>query len=373
MNIKDFVNVLNSEFITGVPDSLLKPFCDYINSEYEGRHIVAANEGNAVGLAAGYYISTGKVPVVYMQNSGIGNVVNPVCSLLNEKVYGIPVIFVVGWRGEPGKKDEPQHIFQGEITRSLLEGLSLKCFVLDENTDYSELKEFIEENNLPASKQSIAVIVKKGALEYENKIKYQNEFCINREKAIEDIANAADNDFIISTTGKISRELFEFKEHNDMSHSNEFLNVGSMGHCSSIALSVAINNPDKRIWCLDGDGALLMHMGAMATIGSINPDNLIHIVLNNAAHDTVGGVHTCADNINICEIAKACGYKKVVSVSEYEEIAPVLEDCKSDKTLTLVEIKVKQGARADLMRPNIAPVDNMKEFMKLLKNKNGEE
>lgn len=365
MKIEEFVEVLDSEFYTGVPDSLLKPLSSYLMNTYgidPKHHLIAANEGNAVGIAAGYHLATNKIPVVYMQNSGEGNAINPIASLLNDKVYGIPAIFVVGWRGEPGIHDEPQHVYQGEVTLKLLEDMDIKYFVISTDTTIDEIKNvMVEFRNILLKGKQVAFVVKKNALEYDGKVKYTNDYFISREEAIKHIIAISKTDKIISTTGKASRELFEARKEDE--HQYDFLTVGSMGHSSSIALGVAINKPNKKIWCIDGDGAALMHMGSLATIGSINPNNFIHILINNNAHESVGGMPTVANKINFIDIAKACGYKNIVSVDNYQELDNALNNAKKTNVLSFIEIKCTIGAREDLGRPTLSAKENKNNFM----------
>ena len=370
MKAKEFIEILDSEFYTGVPDSLLRPLCDTIMHTYgndPAHHIVAANEGNAAAIAAGYYLSTGKIPVVYMQNSGEGNIVNPAASLLNEKVYGIPEIFIVGWRGEPGVHDEPQHIFQGEITKDLLDLLDIGSYVIDPDTEASELKEVMKGFRSELSKgKSAAFIIKKNALVSDDRMVCQNEHQIVREEAIKEIVEVTGDDLIVSTTGKASRELFEIRGKGASGHENDFLTVGSMGHCSSIALGIAVSRPDQRVWCIDGDGAVIMHMGAMAVIGKAGPCNLNHIVLNNEAHETVGGMPTAADAIKLCSIADDCGYSKVICVDNISDLREALKSMKTDRRLSFLEIKCALGSRADLGRPTTTAQENKRMFMNRL-------
>ena len=359
----DFLNEF--EFFTGVPDSQLKPLCNYLIDKYGigKKHIIAANEGNAVGIAAGYHLATGKIPVVYMQNSGEGNIINPVASLMNNKVYAMPCLFIIGWRGEPGVHDEPQHIFQGEITLKLLDDLDIKYFVITTETTESEVYDKLDEfKSLMSNGKQTAFVVSKGALDYENKIKYSNSYELNREKVVEIITEYSNDDVIVSTTGKISRELFEIREKNNQGHEKDFLTVGSMGHASSIALGVALNRPDKRVWLIDGDGSMLMHMGSLAVIGSLNPKNIIHIVINNSAHETVGGMPTVAGNIDINNVASGCGYYSVYSVDNETDLRKALTEADLN-TLTLIEIKTAIGSRADLGRPTTTTIDNKNGFM----------
>ena len=296
MKAQTLVNILGADFYTGVPDSQLKALCNYLINTYgidDRHHVIAANEGNCTALAAGYHLATGKVPVVYMQTSGEGNVINPVDSLLNDKVYAIPVIFVVGWRGEPGIHDEPQHIYQGEVTVKLLDDMGIASFIIGKDTTEEELAAAMERfRPLLAQGKDVAFVVRKGALTYDGKVHYSNENTMVREEIIRHIVEATGEDPIVSTTGKASRELFEIREARGQSHKYDFLTVGSMGHSSSIAMEVAVQKPDTKVWCIDGDGAVLMHMGAMAVLGASAPKNLVQVVINNGAHETVGGMPT---------------------------------------------------------------------------------
>ena len=371
MKVEKLVEIIGSDFYTGVPDSQLKSLCNYLITIYgidPKHHIIAANEGNCTALAAGYHLATGKVPVVYMQNSGEGNIINPVASLLNDKVYAIPVIFIVGWRGEPGIYDEPQHIYQGEVTIKLLEDMNIAtCIIGKETTDDEVAKAMREFQKVLAEGKDVAFIIRKGALTDAPKVEYKNDNHMTREEIIQHIVKASGEDPIVSTTGKASRELFETRVANGQSHKYDFLTVGSMGHSSSIALCVAINKPEQRIWCVDGDGAVLMHMGAMAVIGTNNPPNLIHVIINNGAHETVGGMPTVAGSIDLVAIAKACGYPNAVSVDSFEALDKELEAAKERGELGLIEVKCSIGARDDLGRPTTTALENKQNFMEYLK------
>lgn len=359
------------DFFTGVPDSLLRPFCDWVMDRYgiSKNHIIAANEGNAVALAAGYHLSTGKVPVVYMQNSGIGNIINPVASLMNTEVYGIPCVFIVGWRAEPGVHDEPQHIYQGKVTVKLLEDMDIETFIISKETTEKEvLKQLEEWQPLLDKGKQVAFVVKKGALEFHKKLKYQNNNVLSREEIIERIVKVSGKDAVISTTGKASRELFEIREREKQGHGYDFLTVGSMGHSSSIALSVALNRKNKKVWCIDGDGAALMHLGSMAVIGANAPKNLVHIVINNVSHETVGGMPTVAEKIDFVAIAKGCGYKNAVSVDTLNTLNTALLDAKKCTELCFIEVKCSIGSRADLGRPTTTAKQNKESFMENIKN-----
>lgn len=361
----DFLN--RFDFFTGVPDSQLKPLCNWLMCKYgiSNKHVIAANEGNAAALAAGYHLATGKVPVVYMQNSGEGNIINPVASLMNDKVYGIPCLFIIGWRGEPGVHDEPQHIYQGEVTIKLLEDMDIKSFVITKETTDEEINKALDDfENVFAEGKQAAFVVKKGALQFDEKVKYENEYGMIREDIIRHIVAVSGDDMIVSTTGKASRELFEIREANRQSHECDFLTVGSMGHSSSIALGIAMQKPDKKVWIIDGDGSALMHMGSMALMGANSPENVVHIVINNGAHETVGGMPTVAEKIDFVKIAEGCGYPYAVCVRDMKELDRVLADVKGASGLSFIEIKAAIGSRADLGRPTLTAKENKENFMR---------
>ena len=367
MKVEKLFEIIGSDFYTGVPDSQLKALCDFLMDKYgidPHHHVIAANEGNCSALAAGYHLATGKIPVVYMQNSGEGNVVNPVTSLLNDKVYAIPMIFIIGWRGEPGVHDEPQHIYQGEITKKLLDDLDISHFTIDPSTEVNEIQE-ARDGFMPllGKGKQVAFIIKKGALSFDGKIDYSNGSLLKREEIIEKIVEYSGDDLIVSTTGKASRELFEIREKNGTGHANDFLTVGSMGHSSSIALGIALSKPQSKVWCIDGDGAALMHMGAMAVIGANSPGNMVHIVINNRSHDTVGGMPTVAAKADLAAIALACGYTGAVSVDNMEGLEKALKESKEGSVLTFIEVKAETGARSDLGRPTTTPQENKRAFM----------
>lgn len=370
MEAECFANILGADFYAGVPDSQLKALCNYLMDRYgidPVHHVIAANEGNCVALAAGYYLATGKIPVVYMQNSGEGNAINPIASLTNEKVYAIPMIFVIGWRGEPGVHDEPQHIFQGQITEKLLEVMDIEYAVIDVNSTGESVRDVMAkfQRSLQNGK-SVAFIVKKGALEFDRSIVYANQYGMVREEIIRQIVKVTGQDPVVCTTGKASRELYEIREENGQGHEFDFLTVGSMGHSSSIALEIAVQKPGKRVWCIDGDGAAIMHMGAMAVIGASAPGNLVHILINNEAHETVGGMPTAAGAVDFRAVAGACGYVHTASAENLEELQRELQKARKNRELTFLEVKCAMGARKDLGRPAASPAANRDEFMKSL-------
>lgn len=375
MQIKYFIDALQRnqiDFFTGVPDSLLKPLCDYLMETYQidpAHHIVAHNEGGCVGLAAGYYLATAKTPCVYLQNSGIGNIVNPLASLTHPQVYGIPTLYVVGWRGEPGVHDEPQHTYQGKVTIKLLEEMQVAVTILDENTTEEELDEALRaDQRLFAEGHSAAFVVRKGAFTAAPKIAYANDNTMTREESIRLVAEAAGQDILVSTTGKASRELFEIREAQGIGHGHDFLTVGSMGHSAMIALGVALNKPSSRVWCLDGDGALLMHMGVLGVVASQHPEHFVHIVFNNGAHETVGGVPTVAETMKLPELARAAGYAHAYSAGDEQTLRALLPQVKVLRGPVFLEIKVDISSRADLGRPTTTAQENRIAFMKYLED-----
>lgn len=349
----------------GVPDSLLKNICAYITDNFDaGHNIIAANEGAAVGFAAGHYLATGRPACVYMQNSGEGNIINPLASLTDPEVYNIPVLLLIGWRGRPGVHDEPQHVKQGKITIDLLNVMGVNYDVLSKEEDKAE-KQILTAVDALNRNEVYALIVEKDTFEdYKLRHTESNDLVMSREDAIRSVAAAiGKNDCIISTTGMISRELFEYRTSMGQGHERDFLTVGSMGHASQIALGIALAQPQRHVWCFDGDGAVIMHMGSMAIVASKAPENYIHVVFNNGAHDSVGGQPTVGLHIDLPAIAKAVGYKNTFSIDNAENLNDVLFGITKTKGPTLLEIKVKRGNRKDLGRPTTTPVENKEHFM----------
>ncbi|MDR0823231.1 MAG: phosphonopyruvate decarboxylase [Endomicrobium sp.] len=369
INTEKFAQLLTEkfDFFTGVPDSLLKSLCAYFTAKLsKDKHIIAVNEGNAIALAAGHFLASGKPALVYMQNSGMGNALNPLISLNNPKVYSIPVLLLIGWRGEPNVKDEPQHIKQGEITTNLLECVGIKYEILSDNFDTAfrqleNAQQYLLKKSVP-----YAFVIKKDSFAQYKMSQAADISEIPREQAIEKIVENAKDSVFVSTTGMISRELFEIRERNKQSHKQDFLTVGSMGHSSSIALGIALGKEDKRVICLDGDGAALMHLGALTIIADRQPKNFVHIVLNNAAHDSVGGQPTVALNANLFKIAKSIGYRTAIRINNIEELNKIGKYLNSESPV-FIEILVKKGARKDLGRPNQSPIECKINFMENLK------
>ena len=361
------------DFFCGVPDSYLSGLCDELFRRWGAggsRHMVAHNEGGAMALCAGHYLATGRPALCYMQNSGLGNAVNPLASLLDEKVYGIPCLLIVGWRGEPGTKDEPQHVTQGAVTLEQLELLHIPFRILSPDlaeADFHRL--FTEVLEDLKQGQVTALVARKGALTSPQKPDYRNRFTLLRETAAGIILDAAGPlDVFVSTTGKLSREVFEHRARAGQTHERDFLTVGSMGHASMIALRLALEKPKRRVWCLDGDGALMMHLGAAALIGQQSPPNLIHVVIDNGAHETVGGMPVCSGQLPIHSLAAACGYPTVFCAEEEQQLMECLEQITSGNARgpVLLEVRCACGARADLGRPTIPPKENRDAFMQFV-------
>lgn len=358
------------DFFTGVPDSLLADICAYITDHTpRHKHIIAANEGAAVGIASGHYMASGRIPLVYMQNSGIGNSVNPLLSLADEKVYSLPILLMIGWRGEPGTKDEPQHKKQGEVTLELLHAMDIPYTVLseDETVAIQEVKAIIDATKTQSKPH--AIVIRKNIFEkYKLQNKPPHTFELSREEALKLIVDSLnDNDIIVSTTGKLSRELFEYREEKEQGHEKDFLTVGSMGHSSSIALGIALEKTDRNIYCLDGDGAFIMHMGAITNIGTLPLHNFRHIVFNNGAHESVGGQPTLGFELDIPAIAKSCGYKEAWVASNKSEIRSAMNSMNGSEGPTLLEVRINTNSRADLGRPATSTIENKNAFMEFLK------
>ena len=348
------------DFFAGVPDSLLKHFCTFIRQNVpESSNIITQNEGGAVALAAGHYLATGHIPLVYMQNSGIGNAVNPLLSLADPEVYSLPMLLLIGYRGEPGVHDEPQHKKQGMVTPALLEAMRYPCLILSSEPDeiLRQTKEAIRIAR--EQKTPVALIVRKGMFEEIPSLRAVSDLGMTREEALEEISKLPG--VLVSTTGFTSRELFEIRERRQEGHERDFLTVGSMGHSSMIALGISLAHPELPVTCIDGDGAFLMHLGAIAILGRRKPDNFTHIVINNGVHDSVGGQPTDIGALNLVELASAAGYGKIDSVSTREELHRILSEKSPD--FRFIEVKVRPGARKDLGRPTTTPRENRDALM----------
>ena len=359
------------DFFTGVPDSLLQSICAYI-TDYtpKEKNIIAANEGAAVGIAAGHYLASNKIPLVYMQNSGLGNAVNPLLSLVDERVYKMPMLFMVGWRGEPGVKDEPQHKKQGEVTIGLLEAMGISFTILDDQEELAlqQIERAVDQVRNECIPH--VLVIRKGVFgKYKLQNQMRNDYPLSREDALKIVVNHLDeHDIVVSTTGKLSRELFEYREILGQGHAKDFLTVGSMGHASSIALGIALEKKGRNVFCFDGDGAFIMHMGAISSVGDLSPVNYKHIIFNNGVHESVGGQPTVAFKLDIPVIAKACGYKHVFVAKTEMEVLKDLTEMKGLEGPVLLEICVKIDSRENLGRPTTSPIENKNDFMNYLKN-----
>ena len=344
------------DFFTGVPDSLLNDFCLYLCNHYDNdRHIMAANEGNAIAIAAGHYLATGKIPVVYMQNSGIGNATNPLLSLAHESVYGIPMILVIGWRGDPAVNDHAQHKKQGELTTVLMKDMDIPYEILDNEDTIIEKFQWAV-NKAGNIFSPVALIAKKGILTQLVKHQdYPESALMNREEAISAVISIFGDDAVyLATTGRATRELHEQLKSHGIPQGHEFLNVGSMGHVSSVALGMAIAQPKQRIVVFDGDAAAVMHMGSMATIGRYQPRNLIHIVLNNGVNESVGGQPSAGYTVNLTEVAESCGYQTIGHhVETLEDLLTALKGVQNSIKPYFLDIHVRQGIRNDMPKLGI--------------------
>ena len=371
---KDFYNLLNThgiDYFTGVPDSLLKDFCAYVTDQSsKTNHIITSNEGSAIATAAGYHLATNKFPCVYFQNSGFGNCINPLLSLTDSKIYSIPMLLLIGWRGEPGKKDEPQHLVQGQVMSSLLTDMNIQFEVLP---DYIEgAQESLETaiHYMTHRKAPYAFLVKRQTFEpYNLQTIPEKPFTMNREDALQVVLDHSKEwDIFVSTTGFTSREVYEYRASRSQGHKRDFLCVGNMGHASALAMGIAAQKPSRNVFCLDGDGALLMHMGAITSIGQSQLKNYKHIVINNGAHDSVGGQPTVGLNVNFNDIFKASGYKWVNSVDNEQDLIIKLKELRNIDGPACLEIKVNCGARTNLGRPKTTPIENKIEFMNFLQD-----
>lgn len=359
------------DFFCGVPDSLLKDFTAYItdNVPHE-RHVISANEGNAIGLAAGHYLATGKPALVYLQNAGFGNVVNPLMSLGDPEIYGIPMLLIVGWRGEPGREDAVQHAKEGRIMEELFGVLELPYEVLPDSIEGAKIsldkaKRVMAEKNTP-----YALLVRGGTFEkHQLESKDSGPYELSREEALGIIIDSlSGKDIVISTTGKVSRELYEYRDKRGDGHDKDFLNIGAMGHTSSVALGIAMEKPGRNVYCVDGDGSVLMHMGVLAVIGERAPKNFRHMVLNNGAHESVGGQPTAAFTADLAAVAKACGYKDAVMADSKNKLVEQLKTLRRINGPTFLEVRVNVTSRKDLSRPAQTPSSRKESFMNFLDN-----
>tara|TARA_B100000212_G_scaffold342100_1_gene327601 strand:- start:21392 stop:22534 length:1143 start_codon:yes stop_codon:yes gene_type:complete len=359
-------------FFAGVPDSLLKEVCACFSDQLkENSHIIATNEGAAISLGIGHYLASSRPALIYLQNSGLGNIINPLISLSHKDIYSIPAILLIGWRGEIlesgiQKADEPQHVVQGRITCQQLDLLGIKYKIIDEFTMNIEgiIHDIISESIIESS--PIALLVRKNTFsKYKKNIHLQLSKYARREEIIKSILlNISPETIVVATTGMASREVFETRETLKQDHSKDFLTVGGMGHASQIAAGIAIEQPNRKVLCIDGDGALLMHTGSLAV--SAGCPNLIHILINNCAHDSVGGQPTKADSVELSRLANVFGYKVTKKVFDINQLTKTLEECMNNKGSTFIEVMSSKGSRSDLGRPTSKPLENKVSIMKTL-------
>ncbi|MEQ8524395.1 phosphonopyruvate decarboxylase [Gracilimonas sp.] len=355
------------DFMLGVPDSLLKHFGSYAFDR--GNDLIAANEGGALAIAAGYHLASGKIPLIYLQNSGFGNIVNPLTSLTDEEVYSIPVLIIVGWRGQPGTDDEPQHIKPGKTQEEQLKALGLPYTILSSDEQQVEKQLALAFDTMKRKSSPYVLLVPPNTFEgytFQGDSK-EKSYSLKREEALEKlILKFGEDDIVVSTTGKTSRELFELREKHGQGHHRDFLTVGSMGHASQIALGIALQKKEQSVFCIDGDGAMIMHMGALAIIGEQQPANFHHILINNGAHESVGGQPTAGFTVDFGKIAEGCGYKKTFRVDDLNSLDKIFDDFLNSKGPVLLEIMTQTGARSDLGRPTLSPTENKSNFMQFL-------
>lgn len=367
-SLYDFLQKKGVSFYTGVPDSLLKSFLTYVQEKAgDNEHIITANEGLAMGLAAGHYFSTASIPLVYLQNSGLGNIINPLTSLADKEMYGVPMILLIGWRGRPGTKDEPQHLKMGKVTRSLLETLEIPVFELQDNE--AKCFSIIEEGINIALKQKtpVALLAPEGIFNKYEAPEVKSRYTLQREKVIAQIIDRCKGDeIIVCTTGKIGREFYEQNNKAGKKISKYFLSVGAMGHANHIALGLKLHS-DNRVIMLDGDGAILMHMGALLTIAQHAGTGFMHIIINNGGHESVGGQPTGAFKIDFSTLGESCGYKKCVEIRYAKELKEWLANSFDEKKSSFVEIRTSLTSRNDLGRPSGTPEEWKNDFMKALK------
>lgn len=365
--ITELVSTLNYNgvnFATGVPDSLLGQLGAALDNPHSGiKHVTAVNEGSAVGLGIGSYLATGRLPLVYMQNSGLGNALNPLVSLAGSSTFNVPLLLLIGWRGEVGPEgaqieDEPQHILQGRITPALLELMEIPFFILDSK---SSIYEVVASACKAALQRSlpVAIVVRKGSFQSSAFLRSKNAGNISRRRSIEVICDSIPTQTpIIATTGMISRELFDVRR---LSGQNppDLLCVGGMGHAVSVASGFA-SMSSQRILLLDGDGSAQMHLGALLTASSI--PNLIHVVLNNGGHASVGGQSTSSPDLDFSLLTPYLGYKNSFRANNEVELRDSVAMILARDTSSFLEIRCAMQTTPELGRPEDPPSINASLF-----------
>ena len=352
--VKELFNTLKKNkisFFTGVPDSVLKNLLSYFNKFYNSKHIIAVNEGSAVSIGMGYYLSTKKIPCVYLQNSGLGNAINPLISIANQKVYSIPLLLIIGWRGSPNKKDEPQHMAKGKITTRLLKLLDINYCVLRDKKDLGSLSKLIK--NARITKKTVACLIENKILKSNKKysqIKKKIGLPYRRDFILQLLKQISNDTKIISTTGYTSRELAQIRKEKKLFKGKDFYMVGGMGHASMVSFGYSLNSK-KQVICLDGDGSILMHLGSIRTFGYFGHSKLKHILLNNNAHESVGGQPTTAAKIDFKKLVKSLGYKNYFKISKSEQMNFIIKSFLTSKGPSFLEVLINEGTLNNLSRP----------------------
>ena len=339
-------------FFTGVPDSVLKDFSYVLElNKKKITNIITANEGSAIALAAGNYLSTKKPALVYMQNSGIGNAINPLISLCHPEVYSIPMVLMIGWRGSPKENDEPQHQLKGKITPSILKLLNIKFLVLNDLKDLKKIKSLITYSKY--KKRPVAFLVKKNILHLKNisKRTIQSKKYLSREIVINELLDKIKkNTRIISTTGYTSRELFQIRKNKKYKKGKDFYMVGGMGHSSMTSLGYSLNSKNQVI-CLDGDGSLIMHMGSLISTGFKSKSNFKHILLNNGAHESVGDQKIDTFKVNFKNVSKSFGYKNYYLAKNNLSFNKNLKYFLKSEGPSFFEVYIRSESIKNLSRP----------------------
>lgn len=352
-------------FFTGVPDSLMKPLCAWVLALDADRHAMQANEGTAVALAAGHALDGRGVAAVYLQNSGIGNAVNPLLSLAAPEVYGLPMVLLIGWRGAPGHRDEPQHQLQGRVLCAMLDAMEVPRYTLpDDPAEALDLARRLPGEARRARRPVALLVPPEGIGPAVTTVPKPTLSLagapLRREEAIEAIvARAGQEAWVVATTGKTARELYAVRKTRGEEGQRDLLVVGSMGHASTIALGHHAAAPDRVVWCLDGDGAALMHLGAMPVLAAQAPARFVHVLFNNGVHESVGGQPLPVGPDLWAGLAAASGYVRVLRADTATDLQDALDTLPDPTGPVFLEVRVAPGSRPDLPRPSETPQDRL--------------
>jgi phosphonopyruvate decarboxylase len=353
---RGLVDVLVScgvRFATGVPDSLLAPLCDQVDDRRSIQHIIAASEGSALALGGGHYLATGQRPLIYMQNSGLPNAINPYLSMCHPSAYAIPSIWVIGWRGEPGVPDEPQHRAIGAATEGLLALLNVPVFML-RSGDADELDR-LEAWMQDREQGTVAVLVSARAVDADRRAPRRLEARpLKRREVLEHLVTGLDEeDTIFAGIGHVGRELLAVRGGAPTEFAGDLLCVGGMGHASQFALGFALARPERRVWCLDGDGAFTMHMGACSWLTRHPEQRFIHVLFDNGVHASVGGQPVCGQAVDFGRIAGALGYQHIERVSTLPAAQAALDQARARRAPTFLWCMVDERSASGLPRPRL--------------------